>query len=63
MIVTGWTISSLLIVLLCFSFYISGFAHWDRDFEIEVMETGYRFFWEDHERPDYYKYHPEKRKN
>jgi hypothetical protein len=33
-----------------------------RPFEIGIMETGYKFVWQGPERPDYYKYHPEERK-
>jgi hypothetical protein len=33
-----------------------------RPFDIEVMETGYKFFWKQTVRPDYYKYHPEDKK-
>jgi hypothetical protein len=25
---------------------------------MEIMETGYKFYWQQTERPDYYKYHP-----
>ena len=31
-----------------------------RNFDIEIMETGYKFIWEEQTKPDYYKYHPEK---
>lgn len=27
----------------------------------KYKETGYHFIWENIERPDYYKYHPEKK--
>jgi hypothetical protein len=27
-----------------------------RPFDIEIMETGYRFMWQDEIRPDYHKY-------
>lgn len=30
-----------------------------RDFDIEIMETGFKFVWQKQERPDFYKYHPE----
>ncbi len=33
-----------------------------RPFNIEVMETGYKFIWQRIERPGSYKYHPEKKK-
>ena len=30
-----------------------------RSFEMEVMETGFQFIWQQTPRPDYYRYHPE----
>lgn len=33
-----------------------------RPFDIDIMETGYKFVWQQTERPDYYKYHPEAKK-
>lgn len=33
-----------------------------RPFDIEIMETGYKFVLQQTERPDYYKYHPEDKK-
>ena len=33
-----------------------------RSFDIEVMETGYKFIWQQTEQLDYYKYHPEDKK-
>ena len=35
----------------------------NRKFDIKIMETGYRFAWEEQIRPDYYKHHPEMQKN
>ena len=32
-----------------------------RDFEMEVMESRFKFVWQKQERPDFYKYHPEYR--
>ena len=29
-----------------------------RPFEMKVMETGYKFFWQNIERPDYHRWHP-----
>jgi hypothetical protein len=34
----------------------------NRPFDIQIMETGYKFVWQQTERPDYYKYHPEDKK-
>lgn len=33
-----------------------------RPFDIEIMETGYKLVLQQTERPDYYKYHPEDKK-
>ncbi len=33
-----------------------------RPFDIEVVETSYKFIWQQTERPDYYKFHPEDKK-
>ena len=33
-----------------------------REYEMEKLETGYKFIWEEQTRPDYYKYHPEMKK-
>ncbi len=35
--------------------------HLKRDFDMEIMETGFKFIWQKQERPDFYKYHPEYR--
>ena len=54
-----WTLTGLIIIggsLIASNrdniFYVK------RPFEIETMETGYKFIWQHTERPDYYKYHP-----
>jgi len=59
-----WIISIFNLLLMGFDYHISGKYEWtERDFikGKEIMETGYKFIWEEVERPDYYKYHPEKR--
>ena len=33
-----------------------------RPFDIDIMDTGYKFVWQKTERPDYYKYHPKQKK-
>ena len=33
-----------------------------RPFDLEIMETGYKFVWQRTERPDYYKHHPKGKK-
>ena len=35
--------------------------HIKRDFNIEIMETGYKFIWQNPEHSDYYTFHPEKK--
>lgn len=58
-----WSISGLIILGAS---YIASFPehvfHFKRPYEMEVMETGYKFFWQHTERPDYYKYHPENKR-
>lgn len=58
-----WTISVLIILGAS---YIASFPehtfHFKRPYEMEIMETGYKFFWQHTERPDYYQYHPENKK-
>jgi hypothetical protein len=28
---------------------------------MEIMDSGYKFIWQEMEYPDYYKYHPERK--
>ncbi len=37
--------------------------HIKRPYEIEIMDTGYKFIWQTTQRPDYYKYHPQRNDN
>ncbi|MBP0613959.1 hypothetical protein J8J42_13040 [Chryseobacterium sp. cx-311] len=60
--ITLWTLTGLVIIgsgLIASNpdniFYVK------RPFDMETMETGYKFIWQYTERPDYYKYHPEDR--
>ncbi len=32
-----------------------------RPYELEIMDSGYKFIWQKMEYPDYYKYHPERK--
>jgi hypothetical protein len=32
-----------------------------RPYEMEIMDSGYKFIWQEMEYPDYYKYHPERK--
>lgn len=34
-----------------------------RPFDIDIMKTGYKFVWQQTERPDYYHYHPNKKRH
>jgi len=34
-----------------------------RNFDMEIMVTGYKFRWQSTERPDYHKYNPDKKTN
>ncbi len=56
-----WSISGLII---CLTIFITTFPdnafYFKRPYDMEIMETGYKFTWQHTERPDYYKYHPEK---
>ena len=57
-----WTISGIIILGAS---YIASFPenifHFKRTYGMEIMESGYKFVWQKTERPDYYKYHPEKK--
>jgi hypothetical protein len=54
-----WTIS---VIIILGASYIASFPehifYFKRPYEMEIMETGYKFIWQKTERPDYYKYHP-----
>ncbi len=58
-----WAISSLILLgatfIVCF---LENVYEFKRPYDMEIMETGYKFFWQNQERPDYYKYHPEEKK-
>jgi hypothetical protein len=53
-----WTISGIIILGAS---YIASFPenifHIKRPYDMEIMQTGYKFVWQHTERPDYYKYH------
>lgn len=56
-----WAITGILI--LGASYIASSPEHifyFKRPYNMEIMETGYKFFWQHTERPDFNKYHPEK---
>lgn len=57
-----WSIAGLFMLwaLFVLSFPEHVF-HVRRSYDMEIMETGYRFIWQDIERPDYFKYHPERK--
>jgi hypothetical protein len=64
------TITALLLSFMCLSLGFSVFVisnkdnlfYWKKNFDMEIMTTGYKFLWQQQERSDYYKYHPEKKK-
>jgi len=56
-----WIISILHLLFMSYIYYEFGHFKWTEGHfwkKKEIMETGYRFIWEEIERPDYYKYHP-----
>ena len=57
-----WTISGIIILSAS---YVASFSenifYFKRTYDMEIMESGYKFNWQNIERPDYYKYHPEKK--
>jgi hypothetical protein len=54
-----WTISG---VIILGASYIANFPehifYFKRTYDMEIMETGYKFFWQPTERLEYYKYRP-----
>jgi hypothetical protein len=53
------SISSIVLIGIILIGIISDNVYsWKIEFEIEKMETGYKFIWEEQTRPDFYKYHP-----
>ncbi len=55
-----WTLSGLIIsVAILIASNSDHVFYLKRPFEMEVMQTGYKFNWQVIERPDYYQYHPE----
>ncbi|MEO8150862.1 MAG: hypothetical protein ABI723_24730 [Bacteroidia bacterium] len=36
--------------------------YFKRPWDMEIMETGYKFTWQNQTHPDFYKYHPESKK-
>ncbi len=59
-----WGISSSIIAIALLQCMIADNAyHLKRPYDVKILETGYSFIWQDIERPDYYKYFPEEKKN
>jgi hypothetical protein len=57
------SLSGLLLAIMIFFGCLSDNVYsWNRNFEIKILETGYKFIWDDQSRPDYYEFHPEKEK-
>jgi hypothetical protein len=58
-----WTITVFIISGAAYiANYRENIFYVKRPFDIDVMETGYKFVWQQTIRPDYYKYHPEDKK-
>jgi hypothetical protein len=58
-----WTLTGLILCGAGFiAFDANNIYHIKRPYDMEIMETGYHLIWQQIERPDYYKYHPEERK-
>jgi hypothetical protein len=57
-----WTISGIMIFGAS---YIASFSEnvfrFKRTYDMEIIESGFKFVWQDTERPDYYKYGPKKK--
>jgi hypothetical protein len=51
-------------LIMLYSIWITSFRenlfYFKRGFTIEIMETGYKFIWQNQERPGCLKYHPQK---
>lgn len=56
-----WTISGIIVLV---AIYIASFKdnhfYIKRPYKIEVLETGFKFYWQQTKRPDYYKYRSER---
>ena len=54
---------SIAILISAYSIWAASFKenlfYYKREFNIEVMKTGYKFTWQNLERPNFYKYHPQ----
>ena len=62
LIIGLWAVS---ILIICIAGLIgsnsNNIFYLKRPFDVKIIETGYKFVWQQIERPDYYKYHPEKK--
>jgi hypothetical protein len=60
---TLWSVTGIFMAIgVLFATYVEIVFYVRRPFDMEIMETGYEFIWQDTKRPDYYQYHPEERK-
>lgn len=56
-----FTVSGLIIIGAALTAFLPGNVFkMKRDFEIEVMDSGYQLTWQEPGRPDFYKYRPRK---
>ncbi len=59
---TLWSIAGIFILIAGLVLNDSNHLYYvKRPFEMEIMETGYKFIWQQVEQPDFYKYHPERK--
>ena len=54
-----WALAILVLATATFIFSrTENLFYFKRDFDVEVLDSGYQFIWQDIERPDYYHYKP-----
>ena len=59
-----WTISVFIISLIIFiASFPDNIFYFKRPYNMEIIETGYKFYWQHLERPNYYKYHPQSKRS
>ena len=57
-----WVISVLIIFCAAFiASFSENIFYFKRPYDMEIMQTSFKFVWQETNRPDYYKYHPEDR--
>jgi hypothetical protein len=59
------TLLSLMTLIITYAIWVASYETvflYKRDFDMEIMETGFKFIWQDQTRPDFNNYHPQKSK-